>query len=137
MISGTFQLVFCINLSADNIQRQDFLVMKLLPFSGFEHPLVHQQCTMVIRDGFLFYPYWIRHVSRSLRECPVEYFPGNVSWHACKCLYLGHSFPYGRWMGGRILMSRDECLQIGRFISFLPSGGTSAADWDVPMVRFP
>ena len=82
-------------------------------------------------------PNWIRHLLRTIKKLKVDCFPAGDEWQARKCLYLSHTFPYGRWMGGRIWMSRDESLRIARFISSLPNGGKTAADWDVVMASFP
>ena len=86
---------------------------------------------------FIAVPNWIRHVARCLKKTKINFFPPAVEWQARKCLYLSHTFPYGRWMGGRIWMSRDESLRIARFVSSLPNGGKKAADWDLPLVSFP
>lgn len=99
--------------------------------------MVPPECAKGNPDSFLLIVRWIRMVIRECKKLKVQLWPGSINYEPRKALFLSHTFPYGRFSGGRLFASNAQLAAFGRFIALLPNGGSAATSWDRPVNSIP
>ena len=95
------------------------------------------ECASGNAGCFLLIVRWIRMVIREAKKLKLHLWPVDINYEPRKALFLSHTFPYGRFSGGRLFASNAQLAAFGRFIAVLPNGGNSATSWDRPVNAIP
>ena len=102
-----------------------------------ETKLVPPEVIATSGDSLMLLVLWVRHFIREANAVKAKLFPPNVVYEPRKVWYASHTFPYGRFLNGRIFAFNSHLNSFAAWICNLPNGGKKAADWSQPLNSLP
>ena len=102
-----------------------------------ESKLVPPEVTSKSGDSFMLLVLWVRHFIREAKKVKAVLFPPSVVYEPRKVWYASHTFPYGRFLNGRIFASNSHLHSFASWMIKLPNGGKKAADWTQSLNSLP
>ena len=79
-----------------------------------ESKLVPPEVTSKSGDSFMLLVLWVRHFIREAKKVKAVLFPPSVVYEPRKVWYASHTFPYGRFLNGRIFASNSHLQMAAR-----------------------